>query len=437
MSYLSILLITGGCTLVAIGLWLGLICWDKISGVSTRQLFIIILAVGLLCRVSYSFLTPTFYAPDEQPHFKYVKYLAENRSLPVQTSQTGSPTNDWEYYQPPLYYLSLTPFYWLSQALFQEDAATVRLLRAFSIMLWGITVLFTIRFCESLNVYDVFIKIFVVSMISLLPTYTFLSSVINNDNLLITIGSGILCLVIQPKASLKNSALIGILLGLGLLTKLTVVVYIPLIVFILLIGLVRRTISWSTIPHIILSIVIAALIWAPWAWRNWNVYGSITAEELANVLYQWKSVFHAVLATLKYVQRSFWAVSGIYNNIDVFYPIIGQIVFYLAMIGLLHGLLSKREKLSFLALKNINILIASALAILINLMLVFRFGILYAQGQGRFLFPLLIPFSLLMAIGLRMFSVSDSEKSHIHITGFFITYAMSFTSFSLAIFTRA
>jgi 4-amino-4-deoxy-L-arabinose transferase-like glycosyltransferase len=267
-----------------------------------------------------------------------------------------------------------------------------------------------------------------------LPTYTFLSSVINNDNLIMAIGAGIVYCVVQPKASWKNSAAIGILLGLAMLTKLTSVVYAPFIVLFLLIGLVRKTTGWSIAAHILLILAIAALLWSPLAWRNWTVYGSVTAEDVGNVVGQWESSFRAIWFALTNWQASFWAVSGIHNNIS-FFPSLGIFVFYLALIGLLRGLFSKKEKLASFARKDINLIIASALAVLINYLLVIRFGLLHFQGQGRFFFPLLVPLSLLMAIGLRMYSATDSEKARIHLTGAFITYAMSFTSFSLSMFT--
>src|SRR5688572_7628702 len=164
----------------------------------------IILTTGFICRIAFLLFTPTFYAPDEQAHFKYVKYLAEHHSLPIQTSLTDSSTNDWEYYQPPIYYILLSPFYLLAERLFQNDFLTVRVLRGFSIILWGITTLFSFKFLDSLNIHDRFLKIFVIAMVCLLPTYTFLSSVINNDNLLIAFGSAILYLTVQP-TSPRNS----------------------------------------------------------------------------------------------------------------------------------------------------------------------------------------------------------------------------------------
>lgn len=431
---LDLILITGSGFLGGLALWLGLLSKHKVSRISTRKLFTIILIVGLICRIAFSLFTPAFYAPDEQHHFKYVKYIAENYAFPVQTSHTDSQTINWEYYQPPLYYLSLTPMYMLSEILFHFDSERVRLLRGFSIVLWSVTVFFAFKFLNSLKVHNVFLQTFVVTMICSLPTYTFLSSVINNDNLLITIGSGILYFIVQP-TSFKNSLLLGILLGLALLTKLTAVVYIALILLIPSVRLIRKTVGRAIIPHIFLQTGIATLIWAPWAWRNYNLYDSITAEGIGNVLRQWKTVHQAFTFTLEYMQESFWAVSGIYNNI-FFYPIIGRYIFYFACIGLLYGFFFKRDQLMRLVPKDISIIIALALVIVINVILVFRFGLLYGQGQGRFLFPLLIPLSLFIGIGLRIFSIFDTEKSPIHLIGFLATYAISFTLYSLVMFTE-
>lgn len=436
MSYPHIVLVTASGTLVGIGLWLAAWYRDRSVGVTPRRLFILIMSVGLICRVACLLLTPIFYAPDEQSHFNYVKYLAENHSLPVQASRTNAPTNDWEYYQPPLYYLALAPFYVLADRLFHREAVTVRILRLFSVLFFCLVVWFAFGFLRGLNITDLFTKTFVISMLSLLPTYTFLSSVMNNDNLLIAIGSGVLYLIVRSEAAART-VLMGILLGLGLLTKLTAVVYLALTALEVLVGFWdRRTVAWPAVRHALLAIALALLIWTPWIWRNWTMYGSITGEETANVLREWKSVLHALWGTLRGVQISFWAVSGIHNNVRLFWPTIGKLVSYLALLGLLYGALLNKKRLILLIGENRNIMVASTLAILMNLALVFRFGLLYGQGQGRFVFPLLIPLSLLMAIGLKMFSASDAKGAHVHVAGFFIVYATSFVSYSLAMFTR-
>jgi 4-amino-4-deoxy-L-arabinose transferase-like glycosyltransferase len=436
MRFFSLFLPTGIGTIGAIGLGFFFFYRDRMATIPIRQLFIAILLIGFICRVVFSIFTPTFYAPDEQSHFKYVKYLAENGSFPVQTCRTDEPTNDWEYYQPPLYYLSAVPFYFLSHCLSLQEAIAVRVIRSFSVLLWGITILFTCKVIERMSVDDYFITLFMMCMLSLLPTYAFLSSTINNDNLLITIGSIILYLSVQQKQSLRNSIFIGLLLGLALLTKLTAVVYIALIVIMWLIRFITKRYTWSAIHHFVLTMMLALIIWTPWAWRNWSVYGSITAEKIANVEHYRDSTFQIGLDAMYDIQGSFWAVSGIKNNVHFFYPIIGMFVTSFAIAGWLYGLIAKKEKLVVFVGKNPNTLFVWALAVIINLSLAIRFGMLYNQWQGRFLFPLLTPISLLLAIGFRIFPVSDLKSSRIYLVGFFVVCIVSFTLYSLAMFTR-
>ncbi len=424
MASLSIYLAAGCGALAGVVLWLGAFFMNKVRGVQTRQLLTATLAIGFIGRAAFLLLTPTFYAPDERPHFEYVKYLAEQHSLPVSTTATD------EYFQPPLYYLLLTPFYSLAHALSLRDSITVRILRAFSILLWGITVLLAFKFLECLSVDDAFVKIFVVGMIALLPTFTFLSSVINNDNLILPIGAAILWLLVRPEPSLKNSALIGILLGLGLLTKLTAIVYAPLIALTLLMRF-RKTGAPLVLLHLALSIIPALIIWSPWALRAWGLYGSLSGMS-GTVPFEWGTAIPVIWGELGEINKTFWAVSGEYNNVSSFYPIVGKLLFYLSLAGLLYGLLFKRERLISLAREDAAVMLASALAILINLVLILI--LLYHQGQGRYLFPLLIPIALLMAVGLRVFPASGAANSRIHVSAFFITYVLSFICFSLAVF---
>ena len=108
--------------------------------VSARSLFFALLIVGILCRVAFAWFTPAFYAPDEQPHYHYIRYLAEHHSLPVLNTRLGDASKEWEYFQPPLYYALLVPAFQAAQALFEQPAAIVRVLRTFSILLWLLNV---------------------------------------------------------------------------------------------------------------------------------------------------------------------------------------------------------------------------------------------------------------------------------------------------------
>lgn len=433
MNYIFMATAVGA--VIGIIVWIVLLVTDKLSD-SFRQYVLIIFIVGLLCRIGFAIYTPTFYAPDEQSHFKYIQYLYENKSFPVQTSKTDAITNDWEYYQPPLYYLTVTPTYWATYSFLGQDVSLlVRSIRVFSIFLWIINIIFAFKILDNLQVTDIFIYSFTISMICLIPTYTSLSSAINNDNLLITIGAGLLYLLSKQR-TFFYSLCVGILLGIALLTKLTAVIYAFAVFAIVLVQWLRKSISIvEALAHFSLIVTIAMLLWLPWGIRNLLIYGDLTAESVANVPREWPSLWHGLLDSLHYIEESFWAVSGIYNNIR-FVPTVGRLVTYLALAGLVYGLLQgKRQMYDFFTGPRGDFMAAMLLAIIVNIALVLRFGVLYGQAQGRFLFPLLIPIACLMAVSFAMLEADRYlPKAHVHVGGLFAVYALSFFAYSMANF---
>jgi hypothetical protein len=451
----------------SIGLFVWLILWfvSRRRALSSRVLTGLLFGIGLACRLVFLIGTPTFYAPDEQPHYNYVRYLADHRAFPVQNSRTDDPSNDWEYYQPPLYYLSLVPLYWAADALWGNPDLTVRLLRGISILLWGATFWLSQRILNRLRPGDEAVRSFALGLVCLLPTYAFISSSLNNDNLLIALGSAVLLLSLDltkpdlPGSDrLKRSLLLGFVLGLALLTKLTAVVYLAWLggLFLIVVGRAcsapvlssryhdRETVvappKWTVlvrhaIPFLI-TIAVAALMWAPWSWRNLVIYGSLTAEAVANVPREWPSTGHALSASLHYMHNSFWSVSGIYNNVHGTYHRIGIGISLIAAGGWLVGFAKRGKEALLLAGRQIGITLAMILAIFVNAALVLRFGVLYGQAQGRFLFPLLLPIALLLGTGLRLPQILPVDRARIHLAGIQIVYLVSFTAYSLGTFPR-
>lgn len=435
----GVLVVTAFSVIVGISLWGVLWYRNRLSTWSLQQLALIIFGIGLACRLIFAVLTPTFYAPDEEPHFNYIKFLYEHHAFPVQTSKTEGPTKDWEYYQPPLYYLASLPIYQLTTHLIDSSHKffLVRAIRSLSILCWTINVLLAWQILKNLGLTDPFICLFVVSMVCLLPTYTFLSASINNDNLVITIGGAVLWLL-SSEFSFRKGLIIGMLLGLALLTKLTAVVYIVAIAGIFAFQVVRKSWVLSTaILHVLLIVVIAGIIFSPWALRNVNVYGDVYPEEVVNVPAQWNSTYEAFIITQSKIQETFWSASGIHNNIR-FLPQIGIFFTCLALVGLLYGLWVKTKPFyDYWLGEQGSFLPGTGLAIVVNLLLALRFGMLYDQGQGRFLFPLLIPIAIFLALGFKSLGIQKYSKNlHLHAPGFFMVYLFSFTVYSLGLFAK-
>lgn len=440
MNFSTVLLVTSCSALVGISLWAALWYRNRRLAWSLQQLILMTFVIGLACRLTFVLFTPTFYAPDEEPHFNYIKYLHEHHAFPVQTSKTGGPTKDWEYYQPPLYYLASVPVYQLIAHLVdsQRHFFFTRAIRLLSILYWAINVLLAWQILKNLKLNDPFIRLFVVGMVCLLPTYTFLSASINNDNLVITMGGAILWLLSSKEVSDRKSLSIGILLGVALLTKLTAIVYIPAIAGIFAVQVIRKSWPLSTAVFRFLLIgVIAGIFFSPWALRNIKVYGEIYPEGVANVLAHWNSTYEAFIIIQGNIQDTFWSTSGIYNNI-LFLPQVGVFLTYLALIGLGCGFLSKTKPLrDYWQGEPGSFLGGTGLAIGVNLFLALRFGMLYDQGQGRFLFPLLIPIAIFLALGLQSLGLQKySKELPLHTLGFFAVYLFAFVTYSLGLFVE-
>ena len=417
-------------TLLAVGgLWLG--WWRRQRGPADRPpaLVVAVLMVGIVSRLAFVFLTPVFYAPDEQAHFNYIKFLSEHQAFPVETGKLGDPANDWEYCQPPFYYAALVPAFRAGQALFHGPAGTVRLLRLFSVLLWLLNVWFGAVLLKRMRITDPAVRLFVMAMVCLLPTYTFVSAAINNDNLLATLGGGLLCLMSRRETSRQSALGLGVVLGLALLTKQSAIVFLPAIVLLSVLDCRSRRVGWAAgLSHLGIVLGVAALIYFPWALRNWQVYGTSTPEFLVVTRLSWPSMWYGLASAAHNLVKTFWAVAGISNNIGYPFPLVGMLFLLLCVAW--HPAEPSRER-RFTALNveaNGALLAAAALAALVNVALVLRFGYLFGMGQGRHLFPVLYPIALLLAVRWRTFPVKHLQ---IYSAVVWMAYAIGFTVFSV------
>ena len=416
------------------GVWFALWWRQRNQATNTRSIFVMVAIAGLVVRLAYVFLTPIFYAPDEQSHFNYIKHLAEKKSFPVQTSKLGDTSNDWENNQPPLYYLVATPIFAATQAVVHNQTATVVAIRLLSVALWMLNAWLVIVSLRRMGIQDCFIQVFAVAMVCLLPTYTFVSSAINNDNLLATIGGGLLCLLTRRERAIKTALALGLLLGLGLLTKQSAVIFAPLIVSLVALEAFQRRISWrSATQQLFITLGLAGVIYLPWAIRNWQVYHTFMPENLVVTQIPWPSAMHGIASAAHNLLKTFWSVAGLSNDVGYPFPVFGMLLLVLPV--LMFALDSKPvEKIDALNVaENKPPLIAMLVAVLITVGLVLRFGYQFGMGQGRHLFPLLCPIALFLAAWLRRLPVKNLE---VHAAGFWITYAASFAVFSLCRFPR-
>jgi 4-amino-4-deoxy-L-arabinose transferase-like glycosyltransferase len=390
-----------------------------------RWLILMVVATGLLCRLAYVFFTPVFRAPDEQAHFNYLQHLAEKRTFPVMTKGIDDPANEWEYHQPPVYYLLLAPVFGAAKAAGASLETTVRLLRLPSVLFWLLNVWLGVTLLKRLEIKDDFTRVFVLAMACLLPTYTFISSVINNDNLLITLGGALLCLMARQPSSLKQAVGLGLLLGLALLTKKSAVVFLPAIALMWGLAALRGRMRWSSVAAQLAVVAgLAALLYAPWAWRDWQVYGTLNPELLATPRKEWPSIFYGSASAIHNLVKTFWAASGASNDVSYPFPVPGMLLLLLGCLPLTRWCKPDPTNSGMTGATMAVYWFIAGVTVLLSL----RFGYLFGMGQGRHLFPVLFPVALLLAARLRPLPLPRLELCAALA---WMIYAVSFMVFTL------
>lgn len=207
----------------------------------------------------YSLVIPLGEAPDEVPHFTYVRYLAQHGRLP-DTSE------EHEAFQPPLYYaVAAALTFWIEDDPdapfavrhnayydvadprspknlllhtadeswpFRGWALAWHLVRLLSIALGAVTVLAVYWLGRVLFPEAPAVALAMAGLVAFTPQFLFLSSVANNDNAATAFSALILWQVAavlhDARPGWQRPMFLGLLLGLGLLSKANVAVLVPI-----------------------------------------------------------------------------------------------------------------------------------------------------------------------------------------------------------------
>jgi 4-amino-4-deoxy-L-arabinose transferase-like glycosyltransferase len=400
---------------------------------SPSLILVVIISVYLLIGVLYAVFTPAWQAPDEPAHYNYVRYLAETGRFPVlhygdyphayleQIKAAHFPPElsiepiRYEFWQPPLYYMLATPIYRLF------DGALVPL-RLLSVLFGAGVVIMAYVIALAIRPGDTTLALGVAAFVAFVPMHLTMMASVNNDalaELLLATVALLLILLVRPQAGQDRASprisflvIIGILLGLGLVTKATVYVAIPLALIALLL-LERRPVPFA--QHALAIFVPALVIAIPWYIRNIAVYG--WPDLLGTINHD--AVVVGQLRTADYLSAVGW-VAYLKDFLTItFHSFWGQFGWmavpmdrriYLAL-GLLSALMvvgfamfvwqRKGWKTGRLKGWKIEGVIVIALWLLLTSLVYLYYNISLVQFQGRYLFPMLIPVGLLAIVGLR------------------------------------
>jgi len=302
-------------------------------------IFILLIFTGLV--LLYDFTVPYFEKPDELKHFAMIQFIQNKQELPLVEKDVYKPW-DQEGTQPPLYHiLAAMMTSWLDFSDFEEPPrnphyvdersfvwyergnnnlylhgvgegwslepifVAAHLSRWLSLLAGLGTISLTYllartilvdsstppKICESENwrftIWH-WLPLLSAGLVAFIPQFIHVSSAITNDSLSATLSAAalvLLALIIKNGGSTRYAIYLGLVLGLGAITKLSMLYLLPLVGLVLLFDLYRHR-SWR--HFFAQSVIIGGLIlllagW--WYWRNWQVYGDPTALT-AHLLYR-------------------------------------------------------------------------------------------------------------------------------------------------------
>jgi 4-amino-4-deoxy-L-arabinose transferase-like glycosyltransferase len=295
-----------------------------------------ILIAFLLLGVTYSVVTPLFEASDELWHYPMVQWLSKGNPLPVQDAKNAGPWKQ-EASQPPLYYYLMGwATFWIdttdmAQVRYQNPhvqpgvmtsdgnrnlvihnlqtesfpwqgtVLAVHLARLLSVLMGAATVWLTYRIALELFPGRPWLALGAAAVNAFTPMFIFISGAVNNDDLTMMLCSLGLLLIVKRVREYEGSGIrdqkateqelpfaqdffyrvgrwlpLGIVLGLGALTKTSALALLPITGLAVSVVAWRKG-SWREFWAGAFATALPVLLIAGWWYfRNLQLYGDVT-----------------------------------------------------------------------------------------------------------------------------------------------------------------
>jgi len=379
------------------------------TGPPTRLILAITLIAYAALAFGYVTLTPIWQNPDEPAHYNYVAFVAQTGGLPelrpgdwdsalLERLKNGQlrPGDSvssirYEAWQPPLSYLAAAPLVRLAPG--EAASVLVYRLRAFDAVLGALTLV--IAFLAAREVLAEHLAVAVPLAMVGVPMFTAVSAAVSADPLANLLSAGVLLMLLRRMCrtvSGERWALgAGALLGLGLLTKLALGIFVPLALVVVALRSARP------VREGVLLLGTTALVVLPWLVHQVTTYGwtdpLATTRHAQVVLDQQRfeglspSYVGAFLTTSFH---SFWAQFGWMAVVapDRLYWIWGVLV-----LVALAGLVIQHARLAEPQWRIVLLTVAAAVIGYVG------YNLAFVQLQGRYLFPGLVAIGILLVGG--------------------------------------
>lgn len=404
--------------------------WQRWLGIG------VIMVAFLALATTYSLVTPPFEASDEIWHYPYVKHIADGKGLPIQRPNPDENVARQEGSQPPLYYLlgALATFWietgeardlvWINPHAqvgvplaqgnknmvihtqaeafpYRAQYLALHLVRLLSVLMGAGTVLLTYLIALELFPGERALAAGAAAINAFIPQFLFIAGSVSNDNLVTLLSSLTLLLMLRllrSGLSLAGVGLLGLVLGLALLSKLSALGLLPL-ALLLLGGASLQKGSWRDFAwSASLLLLVSAAVAGWWYLRNWFLYGDpLGIEMMLRIVGRRELSLLQWLPELEGLRISFWALFGAFNVLAD--PLLYNLFDALSLLGAAGLLLFLLRGQHTWAGKKLPLAILALWPVILFASLV-RWALLTLGSTGRLLFPALSPISLLLFLGL-------------------------------------
>lgn len=404
---------------------------SKISFINV--IFFLILVNFVTFTLLYSLYAPTFEGPDEESHYSFSLLMFEGTELPHYAKSQPLyyalnsfllnfiPHENYDErktYNNPNFSLE-NPNRFLHFAEenfpFKDTSYTVHILRLFPITLGVFTLIFVYKFSKLIFQNSKWLPLITTTFVSMIPKFTFISSVVNNDSLAYVLGTIALFLLLKFLSTKQKKFLIllGIVTGVAAITKLNTVILLPLFIISIIYCLYSKQIdSRQLLKYFFIFGITFFISGGEYVLLDFIQNGSIIGETPfgEKILFDPMSGFNCITdpSILNFrIFEMYWGHLGwhIIPPPQISVPI-GYVIFTLSLGGLFL-IFVKKMKINEIAIdSNHSIVLFSS----VGLMILGMTWMLYngCNGDVRYTFPVISSFGVLIILGL--FAYLDKKK---------------------------
>lgn len=384
----------------------------------------------------YLYASPNFESPDSIYHIAVIKWIAEHDgALPVQ-SPDHNHLYEQEGSQPPLYYLLMTPI-WLSfdtedfdkfyyrnplvnlghhwrlgnrNLVFYKQpyppnltgtSLAIYVIRLVTLGMATVTIAAVHQSARTIRPDSIGFPILATSFVAFNPQFLFISTSVNNDNLVTMLGSLItwqLLVMLRDGFQSRRSILLAILIALATLAKLSGMAFVLIVALSgLWLALRKRELRGLVIlggSMLLFWLVIAS--W--WYWRNLMLYQELFGTQMMIANFGGRSITLPRLIAEEFegFRHSYWAVFGWFNNLTNAYHYVAMDALTALAVGGLAVYLLKNRKKSY----ELTVCCVLGAIVSVGMATVIWYSLQTTASQGRLIFPYSAAISLLLALGL-------------------------------------